>query len=108
MDGGKTNNFTCDMVIAKYKEDLDWLKKYEDKEFRNIYLYNKNADDNNKTANDLKCVLAGRECIKIDLEKNQHFVMIESDDRKYIYTNQNVGINLQSPDSKLELKTNEK
>jgi hypothetical protein len=46
--------------------------------------------------------------IKIDLEKNQHFVMIESDDKKYIYTNQNVGINLQSPDSKLELKINEK
>ena len=68
MNGGKTNNFTCDMVIAKYKEDLDWLKKYEGKEFRNIYLYNKNSDDNNKTANDLRCVLAGRECIKIDLE----------------------------------------
>jgi hypothetical protein len=30
--------------------------------------------------------------IKIDSEKNQHFVMIEYDDKKYIYTNQNVGL----------------
>jgi len=63
------NTFTCDLVIAKYKEDLTtWLPKYENRDFRNIYLYNKNQEDNKKTASDLNCVLAGKECIKINLK----------------------------------------
>ena len=42
MDGGKSD-FSCDMVIALYKEKLDWLKIYNkpDYYFRNIFLYNK-------------------------------------------------------------------
>uniref|UniRef100_A0A6C0K0M5 Uncharacterized protein n=1 Tax=viral metagenome TaxID=1070528 RepID=A0A6C0K0M5_9ZZZZ len=61
-------DFTCDLVIAKYKEDLPWLEKYKDRDFRNMYLYNKNEDDNKKTAKDCGCVLNGKECIKIDLK----------------------------------------
>jgi hypothetical protein len=35
--------------------------------------------------------------IKIDSENNKHFVMIEYDDKKYIYTNQNVGLSKNEP-----------
>ena len=65
MEGGKT--FTCDMVIARFKEDLEWLPKYEAKPFRNIYIYNKYPDDKAKAAKDIGCILSGKECIKIDL-----------------------------------------
>lgn len=68
MDGGKSE-FSCDMVIAMYKEPLTWLKNYEKKEyeFRNIFLYNKNHEANNKTSQDLDCVMNGKECVKINL-----------------------------------------
>lgn len=33
--------FTCDLVIAYYKENLDWLKKFESFPFRCIYIYTK-------------------------------------------------------------------
>jgi hypothetical protein len=68
MDDGKSN-FTCDMVIAMYKEPLTWLKNYEKKEynFRNIFLYNKNEAFNTKTSQDLHCVMNGKECVKINL-----------------------------------------
>ena len=62
--------FTCDMVIAGYKEPLHWLKNYEKKEyeFRNIFLYNKNQESNHKTSQDLHCVMNGKECVKINLK----------------------------------------
>lgn len=68
MDGGKSN-FTCDMVIAIYKESLEWLKQYENNnyEFRNIFLYNKNSENNTKTSQDLGCIMKGKECAKINL-----------------------------------------
>lgn len=68
MDGGKTD-FTCDMVIAIYKENLMWLKDYEKKEynFRNMFLYNKNSENNNKTSLELGCVMNGKECVKTNL-----------------------------------------
>jgi hypothetical protein len=65
MEGGET--FTCDMVIARFKEELEWLSKYESKPFRNIYIYNKYDSDSNKAAKDIGCILNGKECIKIDL-----------------------------------------
>jgi hypothetical protein len=66
---GDENTFTCDLVIAKYKEDLTtWLPKYENRDFRHVIVYNKNEADNGKTASDIKCVLKGKECIKIDLK----------------------------------------
>lgn len=68
MDGEKPK-FSCDMVIALYKESLGWLKKYEKQEydFRNIFLYNKNQENNSKTSQDLQCVMNGKECVKINL-----------------------------------------
>jgi hypothetical protein len=68
MDGGKSE-FSCDMVIAMYKEPLTWLKNYEKKEyeFRNIFLYNKNNESDTKTSQDLQCVMNGKECVKINL-----------------------------------------
>lgn len=69
MDGGKST-FSCDMVIAIYKEKLDWLKLYDrnDYNFRNIFLYNKFEGNNNKTSQDLHCVTLGKECVKINLK----------------------------------------
>jgi hypothetical protein len=61
------NTFTCDMVIARYKEDLQWLIKYQDKSFRNVYIYNKSEGDNTKTGKDIGCIYNGKECIKVDL-----------------------------------------
>ncbi len=68
MDGGKPE-FSCDMVIAMYKEPLTWLNNYEKKEynFRNIFLYNKNHEANNKTSQELHCSMKGKECVKINL-----------------------------------------
>jgi len=68
MDGGKPE-FSCDMVIAMYKEPLTWLKNYEKMEynFRNIFLYNKNYEANNKTSQELHCSMKGKECVKINL-----------------------------------------
>ncbi len=52
-----------------YKEPLTWLKNYEKKEynFRNIFLYNKNHEANNKTSQELHCSMKGKECVKINL-----------------------------------------
>ena len=36
--------FTCDLVIAYYKEKLDWLKEFESFPFRTIYIYTKGKD----------------------------------------------------------------
>jgi Protein of unknown function (DUF3431) len=62
-------DFSCDFVIAKYKEDLKWLQDYDKPEykFRNVYLYNKNEEDNAKSAADLGCILNRKDCIKINL-----------------------------------------
>jgi hypothetical protein len=35
---------TCDLVIAYYKENLDWLAAYKDRPFRKIFLYTKGAE----------------------------------------------------------------
>jgi hypothetical protein len=62
------SKFTCDMVIARYKEQLPWLPKYNSYTFRNIYLYNKNEADNTKSASELGCTLNGKECVKQNLK----------------------------------------
>lgn len=61
------NPFTCDIVIARYKEKLDWLPKYNKYKFRNVYIYNKYSGDNGKSSKDIGCVLNSKECIKINL-----------------------------------------
>jgi hypothetical protein len=63
------DTFICDMVIARYKEDLHWLRQYNRPEykFRNLYLYNKWQQNNDTTSEDLGCFLNGKECIKINL-----------------------------------------
>jgi hypothetical protein len=35
------HEFTCDLVIAYYKENLEWLKEFENYPFRKIYIYSK-------------------------------------------------------------------
>lgn len=60
--------FTCDLVIARYKEKLDWLSKYNKYKFRNVILYNKYEKDNEKSSKDIGCVLNSKECIKINLK----------------------------------------
>ena len=67
--GEKKSTFTCDMVIAKYKENLDWLKHYEKHEFtfRDVIVYNKAKENTSKTSKDIGCILNGKECIKINL-----------------------------------------
>jgi hypothetical protein len=32
---------SVDLVVARYKENLDWLNKYKDVRFQNIFIYNK-------------------------------------------------------------------
>jgi hypothetical protein len=32
---------TFDLVVARYKEPIDWLNKYKDKKFHKVYIYNK-------------------------------------------------------------------
>jgi hypothetical protein len=32
---------SVDLVVARYKENLDWLNKYKDSRFQNVYIYNK-------------------------------------------------------------------
>lgn len=61
------NPFSCDMVIARYKESLPWLSEYSKYKFRNVIIYNKNKADNNKTSKDIGCVLNSKECIKVNL-----------------------------------------
>lgn len=61
-------SFSCDMVIARYKEPLAWLTKYQNFPFRNIYIYNKYDADSKKSSKDLGCILGGKECIKVDLK----------------------------------------
>lgn len=53
---------TVDLVIARYKEDLDWLKKYEHKLFHNLYIYNKGPTDVS-----CKSVYNGKSCSVIKL-----------------------------------------
>jgi hypothetical protein len=60
-------DFTCDLVIARYKENLDWLQKYSAYNFRNIYIYNKNQADNDMTAREIGWFLNKKKCIKINL-----------------------------------------
>jgi len=69
MAEGGASNFTCDMIIARYREKLDWLQNYNKPEyqFRNIYLYNKLKESNDTPSKDLGCILNGKECIKINL-----------------------------------------
>ncbi len=40
----RMTHFTCDLVIAYYKENLDWLAAYKDRQFRKIFLYTKGAE----------------------------------------------------------------
>lgn len=52
--------FTCDLVIARYKEPLTWMKLYENYNFREIIVYNKGP-------NDRACNLKGKRCKNLDL-----------------------------------------
>jgi len=61
-------NFSCDMVIARYKESLHWLIQYQNFPFRNIYIYNKYDTDKKKSSKDIGCILGGKECLKFDLK----------------------------------------
>jgi hypothetical protein len=36
-----TESKTADLVIARYKESLDWLDEYKDIRFKNVFIYNK-------------------------------------------------------------------
>jgi hypothetical protein len=40
-EGGGVKERTIDLVIAYYKENLDWLKEYKDIQFHKVYIYNK-------------------------------------------------------------------
>lgn len=59
-DAGSKQGFTCDMVVARYKEPMRWLAKYSIFPFRTVYVYNKglNARD---------CPIFGSTCVQIDL-----------------------------------------
>ena len=64
MDGGhpaKKGAFTCDLVIARYKEKLDWLPVYDKYNFSKIIVYNKGN-------NDRKCDLKGKQCKQYELK----------------------------------------
>jgi hypothetical protein len=39
------SSFSCDLVIARYKETLSWLPKYDEYNFRNVIIYNKGDND---------------------------------------------------------------
>ena len=51
---------SVDLIIARYNEDLDWLKNYENYEFANVYIYN-------KSDNSLKCPSFLKNCKVIQL-----------------------------------------
>lgn len=53
-------NFKCDMVIARYKEPLTWLDRYEKYTFNRIVVYNKGKNDG-------VCKLKLKSCEQIDL-----------------------------------------
>jgi hypothetical protein len=36
---------TIDLVVARYKESLEWLKSYKDRGFHTMYIYNKSDKD---------------------------------------------------------------
>ena len=55
-------NWTCDLVISRFKENLDWLSQYNQYNFRNLYLYNKG--DKNVP---VKCALNTKDCIQESL-----------------------------------------
>lgn len=44
-DPPPVGNFKCDMVIARYKENLSWLDRFEKYKFRDIIVYNKGKND---------------------------------------------------------------
>jgi hypothetical protein len=63
-----TTDFTCDIVIARYKENLDWFPKFSSKyRFHDAYLYNKFKPDDQKSARDLEFYLPNKDCIKENL-----------------------------------------
>jgi len=64
MDGGhpaKKGKFTCDLIIARYKEKLDWLPTYDKYDYTKIIVYNKGN-------NDRKCELKGKQCKQYELK----------------------------------------
>jgi len=48
-------NFKCDMVIARYKESLAWLDRYNKYTFNKIVVYNKGPNDGICKLNSLSC-----------------------------------------------------
>jgi hypothetical protein len=52
------DNKTVDLVVAKYKENLEWLDKYKDVRFRNVYIYNKSNTPEKECTNEYaNCII---------------------------------------------------
>jgi len=54
------DTYTVDLVIARYKESLDYFEKMKDYPFRNVYIYNKSGQE-------YKCPAFFKNCSVIDL-----------------------------------------
>lgn len=54
-DPPSVGNFKCDMVIARYKENLSWLDRYHKYGFRDIIVYNKGKNDGICKLNSITC-----------------------------------------------------
>ena len=54
-DPPPVGNFKCDMVIARYKENLSWLDRYQKYGFRDIIVYNKGKNDGICKLNSITC-----------------------------------------------------
>jgi len=49
---------TVDLVVARYKENLDWLNEYKDTKFQNVFVYNKSDDPVEECSNEYaNCVI---------------------------------------------------
>lgn len=59
---GGNSEFKVDLVVARYKENLDWIKEYENRHFNKIYIYNKGGTE-------VSCenVIPGKACEVIKL-----------------------------------------
>jgi hypothetical protein len=49
---------SVDLVVARYKENLDWLNKYKDSRFQNVFIYNKSDSPVEECTNEYaNCVI---------------------------------------------------
>lgn len=54
-DPPPVGNFKCDMVIARYKENLSWLDRLTKYKFRDVIVYNKGKNDGMCKLNSITC-----------------------------------------------------